>query len=119
MRKIAGLLVFSSWFMVSNVAFAQNPGPAGKDQLVALITRIINLSVEFAFIALLIVLVIAGFRYLTSGGDAKAISSANSAVTWALLGIVFMAVGWIVLRLIENFTGVPVTKFCLGFGGCT
>lgn len=87
------------------------PAPAGALQLQELIIRIINLSVGFAFIALLCVLIVAGFKYLTSGGDSKSLASAGQAITWALLGVLFLALAWLVLKLIEVFTGVPVTKF--------
>ncbi len=116
-------IVRGLWFIVCSLWFtppvyAANPGPAGKTQLVELFTRIINLSAEAAFIVLLIMLIYAGIRYLTSGGDPKSISAASSTITWALLGIIFMAIAWLLLKLIENFTGVPVTKFCIGFTGC-
>lgn len=119
MRKI----ILSLSFIVYHLSFtapvyAQNPGPAGPNQLVQLFTRIINLVVEAAFTVLLIMLVYAGIKFLTSGGDPKAISSASSTITWALLGILFLAIGWLFLLLIKNFTGVDVTKFCIGFGDC-
>ncbi|MCL5784434.1 MAG: pilin [Patescibacteria group bacterium] len=91
------------------------PGPAGLQQLQELIQRLINLSVGLAVIALTVMLVVGGIKYLTSGGEPKAISSANSTLTWALLGFLFLILAWLVLKLIEAFTGVPVTKFCLGF----
>lgn len=90
-------------------------GPAGIEQLQQLFLRIVNLSVGIAFIALLVMLVVTGIKYLVSGGEAKPLASANSSLTWALLGIVFLVIIWLVLRLIEAFTGVPVTQFCLGF----
>ena len=90
-------------------------GPAGIEQLNQLITRIINLSVGLAFIALLIVLIITGIKYLTSGGEPKPLASASNALTWALLGIMFLVVIWLVLLLVRAFTGVDVTKFCIGF----
>lgn len=96
-----------------------NPGPAGVTQLTELITRIINLSVEAAFTVLLIMLVYAGIKFITSGGDPKAISAAGTTITWAILGILFLAIAWLLLRLIESFTGIPVTKFCIGFNPCT
>ena len=91
------------------------PGPAGAVQLQELIQRIINLSVGLAFIVLLIMLVVSGIRFLTSGGESKGLNQASKTLTWALLGILFLVLAWLVLRLIEAFTGVPVTKFCLGF----
>lgn len=90
-------------------------GPAGIEQLQQLFQRIINLSVGAAFIALLVMLIVTGIKYLTSGGEAKPLSSANNALTWALLGVIFLVIIWLVLLLIKAFTGVDVTKFCIGF----
>ncbi len=95
-----------------------NPGPAGPQQLEEIITRLINVSVAIAFIALVVVLVWAGIKYLTSGGEQKALESAHRTVTWGFLGIVFLALAWLVLKLIEGFTGIHVaTGFCVGFPG--
>ncbi len=45
----------------------------GLTQLEELFARIINLSVAVAFVALVIVLVLAGIKYLTSSEDHKAL----------------------------------------------
>ena len=84
---------------------------AGLKQIEDVFKNVISVVVGLAFIACLIVLIMAGIKYLTSGGEPKAIQSAHQTVTWALLGILFMAVGWIVLQLIKNFTGIDVTIF--------
>lgn len=122
MKKFLSFILYSSFFILSTPAYAvvdRGPGPAGKDQLIALFTRIINLSVEAAFSVLLIMLVYAGIKFLTSGGDPKAISSAGTTITWAILGILFLAIAWLLLLLIRSFTGVDVTKFCIGFDVCS
>ncbi len=93
------------------------PDPAGAQQLVELVRRLINLSVGLAFIALTVVLVVAGIKFLTSGGEPKPIASASQTITWPLLGMLFLVIAWLILRLIEAFTGVPVTRFCFGFPG--
>lgn len=95
------------------------PGPAGVNDLQNLFARILNISVGFAFIALLVVLLFAGIKFLTSGGDTKAIQGASQTVTWGLLGMLFLVVAWLVLQLIHAFTGIDVTKFCLNFTGCS
>jgi len=92
--------------------------PAGVAELENLVSRIISLSVAASGIALLVVLTIAGFKFLTSGGEPKAIQSASQAVTWALLGMLFLVIAWLVLQLIESITGVQVTKFCIELSGC-
>lgn len=92
--------------------------PAGVAELENLVSRIISLSVAASGIALLVVLTVAGFKFLTSGGEPKAIQSASQTVTWALLGMLFLIIAWLVLQLIESFTGVRVTKFCINPAGC-
>lgn len=87
------------------------PSPAGLDQIEELFRNIISVVVGLGFMALLILLVSAGIKYLTSGGEPKAVQSAHQTVTWALLGVVFMAIAWIVLQLIKVFTGIDVTVF--------
>lgn len=87
------------------------PDPAGLTQIEELFTNIISIVVGLGFIAVLVMLVWAGFKYLTSGGEQKAIQQAHQVVTWALLGIVFMAIAYLILLLIENFTGVHVSVF--------
>lgn len=118
MKKFLLFLSSIFYFLSSAPAYAANPQPAGAKQLQELFTRIINLSAEAAFTVLLIMLVYAGIKFLTSGGDPKAIGAASGTITWALLGILFMAIGWLFLLLIKNFTGVDVTKFCISFSEC-
>lgn len=96
-----------------------NDAAAGVGQLQELVQRIINLSVGLAFIILTVMLVVAGIRYLTSGGDPKGLSAASNALTWALLGMLFLVIAWLILLLIKAFTGVDVTIFCISFTGCS
>lgn len=91
------------------------PEPAGVNQLQGMFERIINLSVGLAFIALVIMLTVGGIRYLTSGGEKNQLQAAGQTLTWALLGMIFLVLAWLILKLVEAFTGVPVTKFCIGF----
>lgn len=85
--------------------------PAGLDQIEQMIGNVIFAAVGLGFIAMLILLIMAGFKYLTSGGEPKAIQSAHHTVTWALLGMLFMAIAWLILQLIFAFTGIDVTIF--------
>ncbi len=88
--------------------------PAGLTDLEGVFTNVISVVVGLGFIVLLVMLLTAGFKYLTSGGEPKAIQAAHQTVTWALLGILFMAIAWIVLQLIKVFTGIDVLHFKIG-----
>lgn len=83
------------------------PLPAGLTQFEELFKRFIQLSVGLSFVILVVVLVWAGIRYLTSGGEAKALQAATQTITWGLLGILFLIIAWLILQLIAAFTGRP------------
>lgn len=95
--------------------------PSGLTQIENLFKKLVQISVSLAFVALFVVLLWAGIKYLTSGGEPKALQSTSQTVTWALLGMLFLIIAWLILLLIEAFTGVQVTNFtvkllCLGAG---
>lgn len=89
---------------------------AGIIQVQELLTRIINLSTTLAFIAATIWLAWSSIKFfITSGGDPKALSQAWASVTWIFMGIVFMILAYLALKLIAAFSGFDVTDYCLGF----
>lgn len=102
--------------------FAQSCTPgspcpaAGIIQLQQVLTRIINISTNIAFMALTVWLVWSAIKFfILSGGDPKSLAHAWSSVTWAFMGIFFLLLAYLVLRLIFAVTGAPVHLFCLGF----
>ncbi len=99
--------------MAKPVADRSPDCPAGLDQFEQVVGNIVSAIVGLGFVAMLFLLIRAGIRYLTSGGDPKTIASAHQAITWALLGILFMAIAWIILLLVEKLTGIDVTNFNL------
>ena len=88
-----------------------NPDAAGLKEIEDVFTNFISVIVGLGFIVLLVMLVLAGIKYLTSGGEPKAVQQAHHTVTWAFLGVLFLAIAWLILQLIGAFTGLPVTFF--------
>lgn len=90
---------------------------ANKDGVVTLkdlgcvFERVIGLVLGFAGLALFMMIIMGGFKYITSAGDPKAVESARKTLTYAILGIVLLALSFLILKFIENFTGVEVTTF--------
>lgn len=121
-KLLEGFLLLALFFTLSSPVYAASPSPcvdsvefgkcpAGLQEIEDTVGNIISVVVGLGFIAMLVMLVIAGFKYLTSAGEPKAIQAAHQAFTWAILGILFMIVAWVVLQLIEAVTGVHVTTF--------
>lgn len=79
----------------------------------AIFILILQIAIPLAVLALFVMLLIGGFKYLTSAGDQKAAASAQQTITYAILGIVLMVFAFLIFRIIESFTGVNITKFVI------
>lgn len=127
-KKISGFftVAFSSiWFLFSpSCVFAQAPkewsGKCVSNTDVATIQgfeclfyNALQVIVFIAGISFLFMFISGGFKYLFSSGDAKKAAAASSTLTMAIIGLVGVIGSWLILRLIENFTGVNVTDFII------
>lgn len=83
-------------------------------QLEDIFSNILNIVVRFAGVAAFIMIIIGGFQYLTAGGDPKKAESAKNTITYAVLGLALLIIGWFILKFIQEFTGVEVTIFKIG-----
>jgi len=78
-----------------------------------IIERVIGAILSLAGIAFFLLLLASGFKYMTAGGDPKAVESAKKSLTTAIGGIVFIALSYLILVLIEQLTGAKVTEFTI------
>lgn len=83
--------------------------PAKLSDIVGILENIIKLLAPAAGIAFFVMLLVGGFQFLTSGGDPKAAGAARNTLTFAVIGIILVIVSWLILVLIRDFTGAPVT----------
>lgn len=99
-------------FLLVAVSFVQPvyaQEPAKITDLVKVIENIIKLLAPIAAVAFLAMMILGGFKYVTSGGDPKAAASARSTLTYAFLGVILVVVAWLILLLIKGITGTDVT----------
>lgn len=81
-----------------------------------LFTNIVQSVVALAGVALFVMLLYGGFTFLFSGGDQKKLDQAKGTLTTAIVGLVIIISAYLVLKTIQVFTGVPVTKFQINTG---
>lgn len=79
--------------------------------LEAVFARVLNIALGFAGIAFFLMFVVGGFKYLTSGGDPKNAESARKTLTFAVGGLVFITLSYLILVFISEFTGLDLTVF--------
>jgi hypothetical protein len=73
--------------------------------------NIVTVVLGLGGVVLFIMLIMGGFQFITAGGDPKAIEGAKKTLTYAIGGIVLLALSFLILRFISTFTGVDVTQF--------
>ena len=76
----------------------------GSKKINSTIKGVIGLFSTIVGIAAIIVIIAAGFRYVTSGGDSGKINSAKTELTYAIVGLVVAAMAQFIVKFVLNKT---------------
>jgi hypothetical protein len=76
-----------------------NDNGGGLQNVMRLIINIISVIAGFAAV---IMIVVAGLRYITSGGDASKVAGAKSAIVYAIVGLVVVALAQVIVKFVLN-----------------
>lgn len=88
----------------SNLQFTENPGQcnvAGTDattKINNIVHTIVNLLSAVVGIVAVIMIIVGGFRYITSGGNDASVTSAKNTILYAIIGLVVVALAQIIVR---------------------
>lgn len=74
--------------------------------LPTLVQGIINTGVTFIGVVCLFMLVYAGIRMTTAGGDAKQLDGSRKMMTYAVIGLLIVMFSFVVINFISKITGV-------------
>jgi len=80
----------------------------------ALFSNVLAIIVPFAAVGLFVMLMMGGFKYITSGGNPKALEAAKATITYAIIGMILVAGAYLIIELIVQLTGAPITEFEIG-----
>lgn len=87
-------------------------GVATLNCIPAVFQNVLNFAFGFAGVAALFFVFFAGFKFLTSGGDAKQVEGARQTLTYALIGLIIVILSFAMLQAISTITGVgSIMKF--------
>lgn len=79
--------------------------PAPLRDLEAVFSSVVGIILGATGIVLFVMLLVGGFKYLTSGGDPKATEAAQKTLTTAIIGMVIVIAAFLILRFVSVFTG--------------
>jgi len=79
--------------------------PASFKDLETIFSNILTFALPLLAIVLFLMLIVGGFKFITSGGDPQKTASAKSTITWALGGLIFAALAYLIINTIAALTG--------------
>lgn len=79
---------------------AQEAGQTAATNVSILLKRIINIFSIIVGVIAVIMIIIGGLKYITSGGDSGNISSAKNTIIYALVGLVIVALAQFIVRFV-------------------
>lgn len=102
--------------MVMNLLAANFADPTGEipatfKDIEVVFSSVVGVALGLGGLVLFIMLLVGGIKYITAGGDPKGIEGAKKTLTYAIFGIVLLALAFLIISLIEQITGAPVTEF--------
>ncbi len=77
-------------------------GTTGTDTFNHLLTLIINIFSVIVGVIAVVMIIVGGFRYITSGGKQESVGSAKNTILYALIGLVVVALAQIIVRFVLN-----------------
>lgn len=93
-------------------------GVAGLDCIPYVFTLVVNAFLFFVGVFAVYHIIVAGYKLITSQGDAKQLDSAHKTFFYALIGLIVIFTAFFLVNLIATITGVTcINQF--GFTSCT
>jgi hypothetical protein len=75
-----------------------------------LVSSAINLIFPIVGLAMLLYLIYGGFKYMTSRGDQKAVESAQSTITTAVIGFIVVFTSYWIVQIIGRVLGIQAFR---------
>jgi len=79
----------------------------GTDRIQSLVTTIINVFSIIVGIVAVIMIIVGGFKYITSGGDSGNITGAKNTIVYAVIGLVVVALAQFVVKFVLEKVNTP------------
>lgn len=95
---------------MGNSIYSANGTPPELWRINILFGNIIVAVLSFSAIVAFIFLLKGALSYITSAGNADKASSAKNTITYAILGLVFISVAYLILTILSTLTGVEALK---------
>ena len=76
-----------------------------------LFANVLRVIMYFIGLAFFIIFIKNGFTYILSGSDQKRLAQVSASLTLSFIGLIGVILSWLIIKFIQDFTGVNVTDF--------
>ncbi|MDD3491612.1 MAG: hypothetical protein PHG13_01415 [Candidatus Pacebacteria bacterium] len=88
------------------------PGTAGGlTDIWAILTKVLNTFFNVVLFLAAIMIIFAGWQYITAAGDPEKAKKALNSLVYALIGVGIALLAKVLIYLVANFLGVSITGF--------
>ena len=89
----------------ATTADMENKSIAGEGGLISIL---INFLLWTVGVLSVVMIIFSGFRYITSAGDASKTKSAQTALTYSIVGLIVAVLAWVIVKMILRQFGIEV-----------
>jgi cytochrome bd-type quinol oxidase subunit 2 len=79
-----------------------NCGTTDGTSINELLRKIVNVISAIVGVVAVIMIVVGGFKYITSGGDSNNVSGAKNTIIYAIIGLVIVALAQLIVHFVLN-----------------
>ncbi|MBI3485848.1 hypothetical protein HY025_02780 [Candidatus Daviesbacteria bacterium] len=81
------------------------PSVTGEQGISSVLSKVVELIYIFAAILFVFYILYAALKFIYSEGHKESVQDAKSTITWAIIGVIFMSLSFVILRIVGNITG--------------
>lgn len=100
---LLSILTFGFANVPQVLAATTSSAPPTIPDLAPMIENVANIVLPFAAVVAVGMIVYGGYMWMTAGGDASRVKSAQGTLTWAVLGLIFLGIFQIILKIVYGF----------------
>ena len=89
----------------ATTADMENKSITGEGGLISILINFLLWTVGILSVAMII---FSGFRYITSAGDAAKTKSAQTALTYSIVGLIVAVLAWVIVKMVLKQFGIEV-----------
>jgi cytochrome bd-type quinol oxidase subunit 2 len=87
---------------VSKSTGCESGNTSADSDIDKLIENIVNIFSVIVGVIAVVMIIIGGFRYVTSGGDSSNVTAAKNTIMYAIIGLIIVALAQIIVRFVLN-----------------